>query len=201
MTAIHIENYNGFRIEIFHDPDPINPRTEYDNGGTMLCLHGRYSLGDEHSYTTPEQIANAVIQSVNSDADDFDDLEKAEAAFDDLPVTVLPLYLYDHSGITMSTKPFHCPWDSGRVGLIYITDERAASFYGYDQNAPDFKEKVTAALIAEVDEYDNYLTGSAYGYRVFSRDENDDEEVDSCWGFLGDMDYCIQQAKENVCDG
>ena len=28
----------------------------------------------------------------------------------------LPLYLFDHSGITMNTSGFSCPWDSGQVG-------------------------------------------------------------------------------------
>ena len=28
-------------------------------------------------------------------------------------MVILPLYLYDHSGITMNTTGFSCPWDSG----------------------------------------------------------------------------------------
>ena len=31
-------------------------------------------------------------------------------------VVILPLYLHDHSGLTMNTSGFHCPWDSGQVG-------------------------------------------------------------------------------------
>jgi hypothetical protein len=38
---------------------------------------------------------------------------------------VLPLYLYDHGNITMSTGSFHDTWDSGRVGFIYMTKEKA----------------------------------------------------------------------------
>ena len=34
-------------------------------------------------------------------------------------MVILPLYLYDHSGITMNTCGFSCPWDSGQVGWIY----------------------------------------------------------------------------------
>ncbi len=36
---------------------------------------------------------------------------------------ILPLDLYDHSGITMNTTGFHCPWDSGQVGYIYVMPE------------------------------------------------------------------------------
>ena len=35
----------------------------------------------------------------------------------------LPLYLFDHSGITMNTSGFSCPWDSGQVGWIFCTPD------------------------------------------------------------------------------
>jgi len=36
---------------------------------------------------------------------------------------ILPLYLYDHGGITMNTGGFSCRWDSGQVGWIYASKE------------------------------------------------------------------------------
>ena len=40
------------------------------------------------------------------------------------------LYLYDHSGITMSTGSFCDSWDSGQVGFIYVTKEDIEKEYG-----------------------------------------------------------------------
>lgn len=40
-------------------------------------------------------------------------------------VVMLPLYLYDHGGITINTTGFHCPWDSGQVGWIHTTVKNA----------------------------------------------------------------------------
>ena len=46
---------------------------------------------------------------------------------------ILPLYLYDHSGITMSTSVFSCPWDSGQVGWIYAEKKKLIEETGYTE--------------------------------------------------------------------
>src|ERR1039457_3716938 len=35
--------------------DPLNPRKEYDNVGTMVCWHRNYDLGDKHNYADSEE--------------------------------------------------------------------------------------------------------------------------------------------------
>ncbi|SNS23209.1 hypothetical protein SAMN05446037_1006135 [Anaerovirgula multivorans] len=47
---------------------------------------------------------------------------------------ILPLYLYDHSGITMSSSPFSCQWDSVQVGWIFCTKERFREETGYTED-------------------------------------------------------------------
>ena len=57
----------------------------------------------------------------------------------------LNLYLYDHSGITMScgtANPFSCPWDSGQVGWIIAEKEeimRETREYVLDENGERIK--------------------------------------------------------------
>lgn len=89
-------------------------------------------------------------------------------------ITILPLYLYDHSGISMSTGSFvgraqHAEWDSGQVGWIY------------GKSAIEDIEKI---LKSEVEVYSNYLEGNVYGYELY----DGDELIDSCYGFYG-MNY------------
>lgn len=48
---------------------------------------------------------------------------------------------------------------------------------------PEILEQVRQALEAEVKEYDYYLTNQCYGFQLFK----EDVEVDSCWGFLGEI--------------
>ena len=100
---------------------------------------------------------------------------------------ILPLYLYDHSGITMSTKPFSCRWDSGQVGWIYVTHEDIVKEFGHLDI-----EKTKKTLEKEVKEYDQYLTDDVYGYVL---ENKDGEVIDSCWGFYGGLEWLENELK------
>lgn len=90
---------------------------------------------------------------------------------------ILPLYLYDHSGITMSHGSFNDRWDSGQVGWHYITKKVVQDVWGGDL------EKAKACLEAELKTYDHYLRGNVWGYTIETRSG---EHIASCWGFIGD---------------
>jgi hypothetical protein len=95
-------------------------------------------------------------------------------------LVILPLFLYDHSGITMNTAGFSCPWDSGQVGWIYAAEDDIVKEYG--SLTPENMEKARTLLQGEVEYYDHYLRGDCYGFQLYKGDE----ELDSCWGFIGD---------------
>lgn len=57
---------------------------------------------------------------------------------------------------------------------------------------PEILEKVRQTLEAEVKEYDYYLTNQCYGFQLFK----EDVEVDSCWGFLGEIRDVQDAVKE-----
>jgi hypothetical protein len=207
--AVHTETYRGFRIVISPDDHHQNPRKEYDNLGKMICFHRRYTLGDEHSYRTPQ---DAVLDLTGLDEDDLgrnpnDDLGDGSK----YRIVWEPLYLYDHSGITMRTTPFGDPWDSGQVGIIYATYADIIKNFGIEPIKPEvweptkeIVEQVEKILKGEVETYDHYLTGRVYGYQVYGPspdldpldedigpDDDDywsDTEEDSCWGFFGDYE-------------
>jgi hypothetical protein len=223
METIHTEIYKGKTICIIPDSDPINPR-EDDNITTMACFHRRYNLGDkteckdfddliislwlEHATELelktkllddlkPKSITDYrnLITSGQNWRDRFDYIYSYEKSLlgkhsEDLElphkVTWSFLYLYDHSGITISMTPFSCMFDSGIVGIIYMIDDDANPMT-YDEQLKIMKGDVKA--------YDDYLTGNCYGFII--KDEND-EEIDSCWGFLGDYEYCLESAKEAI---
>lgn len=195
--------------EIVPDESSESPR-EWDNVGKMICWHRNYALGDEQPDMTPDQYKVEIVPGEDNaafmklvyhaypDADEDDDaatafMEKLTEEWLEQNTVMLPLYLYDHSGITMRTSSFSCNWDSGQVGFIYCTKEKAMKEFGCSEN--EWRERATDCLEDEVKTYDQYLTGDVYGYII--KDEQG-EEVESCWGFFG-HDYCEQEAKA-ICD-
>ena len=173
-----------YLIEVEQDNDPSNPR-EDDNLGTMVCFHKGYNLGDKHNYKS-------------SDYDSFGELEKDIIKNENVGV-ILPLYLYDHSGITMNTTGFSCRWDSGQVGFIFISKEKMLKEYGGKIVTKKLKERVEKYLVDEVKTFDDYLRGDVYGYKIFEVSLCDkgcehNDEIDSCWGFYGE-DSCMEEAE------
>lgn len=163
----------GRTINIFTDPDPVNPRKEYDNIATIAHWHRNYDFGRQ-------------IPMLQAEADMRELLEEEGEKV----LAIVPLYLFDHSGISLSTEPFGCRWDSGQVGWVYITEENAEKMGCVD--AKWDTNRYLDAIRAEVKEYDSCVRGDVYGYEIRGMK---DDLLDSCWGFIGDMDDCETQAK------
>lgn len=181
MEAIETFTYRGHTIEIHQDTDAESPR-EFSTFGTMLCGHRRYNLGD---------------RQIRSQADIDGVLKRKDIKY-------LNLYLYDHSGITMSTSPFSCTWDSGQVGIIFCTHDEIRKEFGPKGRALVHisKKAVSSAfklMRQEVETYDAFLKGEVYGYVVV---DSKGDTVDSCWGFIcagsDGMEYIRQTAREAV---
>lgn len=143
------------KLVIHHDSNPTDCRREDDPFGTMFAWHRRYSLGDHQPSEDPREWL------------------KENGPF----FVCLNLYLYDHSGITISTTPFSCPWDSSQVGCIVVKAEDVRKEFGVKGLNQHHRDKVIKILEAEVKAYDQYLRGAVWGFEYGD---------DSCWGFFGD---------------
>jgi hypothetical protein len=176
------EGYNVRYITI--DNEPESPR-ECDNFGTMVCFHKKYSLGDaDHGYK------NEAFNSWN-------ELKNAIEENEDVGV-ILPLYLYDHSGITMRTHPFNDRWDSGQVGFIFVSKDKIREEFSIEDTDADINdemlEKVKNILEGEVEMYDHYLTGDVYRL-VKEKFDKDKQQID--YDIVGGY-YSMEYAKEEL---
>ena len=167
-----------FELVVEHDNDPMNPRTDWDNITTIVSFHKRYDIGDKTDYKS-------------SDFDSWDEL-KTQIESDNKVLLIKPLYMYDHSGITISTSPFSCQWDSGQVGFIFVSKYKIKK-EGIDET------KVEEYLKGEVETYDQYLTGDVWGYNVYeittcSLGHEHKESIESCYGIYG-HDECEKEGQ------
>lgn len=171
-------------LTIEQDGDCESPR-RWDDVGKMLCSHKRYTLGDEIDFD---------FDSCDGWEEVKEKLEKEYNA-----VIVLPLYLYDHSGISIKVGSWigytqHAEWDSRQVGFIYADKETIEKEYG------KINKKTIAqaenSLRNEVKVYNDYLVGNAWGFKIEKINKCDKcgtehkEIIDSCHGFIGDVLEC-----------
>lgn len=123
-------------FEVVKDNNPEDPRN-WDHLGTMYCIHSRYKLGDENAGEKAFELLKSIPDMSESDRVMLDNAieQNMEYLSDRKTVyqlldnygehaVVLPLYLYDHGGITMNTGGFSDPWDSGQVGFIFVSKEK-----------------------------------------------------------------------------
>jgi hypothetical protein len=100
MAILNIKLSKKRTLKVFQMEDPFSPR-EDSNLTRMICFHNGYDLGDQ----SPE------LEYSSDNYNNFEELE-ADIVDREKPLVILPLYMYDHSGITISTTPFTCAWDS-----------------------------------------------------------------------------------------
>jgi hypothetical protein len=87
----------------------------------------------------------------------------------------VPVYLYEHGGMALSTEPFSCPWDSGQVGIWIFTSEDLVKVYGEDT------DETRATAVEGVAAQLRYMT-DVYAGNVWRFESEDD----ACGGFVGD---------------
>lgn len=98
----------------------------------------------------------------------------------------LPVYRYEHSCTLFNTTGFHCPWDSGQTGYIYVTKQQVREEYGVQRISPNLRSRIEHVLKSEVETFSKWANGEVYG---FINTETDD----SCWGF-----YSIEEALDEA---
>ena len=107
----------------------------------------------------------------------------------------LPLWLYEHSGMTIScgdrTYPYNDQFDSSCLGWAYCTKENLRRI-DPNRNMNNWQADAFQAIRGTVELYDQYLTGDVWWYKLEKSEtpflmatSEDWEEIESVGGFFG----------------
>jgi len=162
---------NGRTLGVEYCEWAESPR-EWDNL-TKCIFFGTYShVGDKHNYNS-------------NDYNGWNEMEQ-DIIKREQPVIIKKVYMYVHSGATISLEPFACPWDSGVLGFVIITKEDLKKEYNWKvitkKRLESVLENINNVLKGEIEVLDAYISGEVYEFSI--QDENGETE-DSCGGFYG----------------
>jgi hypothetical protein len=162
------------KLKILQDRSTESPRS-WDNLGTMALFSNSYQLS---------RTWNLGDRGHGIDHTDYNSFSEMERGIRRKHgnVIILPVYMYSHSGITISTEPFSCPWDSGQIGFIFVSKKKAREQMYWKKLTASKVRAIEGYLKSEVHVYDMYLQGDVYGFQVLDEEDN---VIDSCWGFYG----------------
>lgn len=121
-----------YRARVMRDDCPsVNHRNDYDHASVLYIVPNRYFEGDKGAepFFVPEH------KGVEKD------------------YVVLSVYSYIHGAIALSTTPFGCAYDSGRVGTLYVAKSACQGMSDDD---------IVKMLEAELEDYERYLNGDVW---------------------------------------
>lgn len=189
-TPVHTEQYAGFKIEIWHDEYAPNP-AEND------CIAGEYTIFKSRNFREMSSVKNPISR------DEF--TEKCESGEMDNYVVFI-FDLDSRAGLSaVHIRPERIRTiDEGSTfdGVWFMSFDEIVKEWG---NTPTILPEGTFTPYemavrygkAFLQEMDDYYMGNVYGYKVL---DSEGEEVDSCWGFIGNYDGYILQEAKSVCE-
>jgi len=172
-TIVSVE-VNGKTIELYQSEGDSR---DWDNACQMIFAGGHKHYGDKHDVEFGEY--NSMQHFIEQGEVDV------RKQLKDVVVCV-PIYLYSHSGVTISTSPFSCPWDSGCCGFAVVTKADIRKMQGIKRVTKKHIDDAARYLEGEVETLAQEISGEVYGFII---EDEDGEHEDSCGGFYGsDLD-------------
>lgn len=161
---------NTYTYTVDYDQWADSPRN-WDNLGLMVLSHKQYDFPND----------------VKVNFGDFFNWEEVKKHLkkEHKAIHILPVQIYDHSGVRLYVGTTHDRWDGGQVGFVFTTEEQIKKSGQESLTAKEIKKILTG----EVDIYSKYVNGEVYFSEV--KDENGEVVDGGGCGF-----YSREEAEE-----
>ncbi len=175
------EYEDGYGYRVFHDDSYDS--SDYERGFKIYATTGA-------SKYIPVDVS---ISAADADEENrVQDLLRAAKAH-------VPLYLLAHGSVSVSTNPFHDPYDSGQCGFAVL-----------EQDSPVEGDAAYMELVLEqmVNEYNHLLRGNVIGWAITKRTvcesckNSSVDVIDSCGGYIGfdfkELDSLVNEVIDTI---
>lgn len=172
MNAIETIDYKGYTINVHYDSYVDCPFEAMDQLGTLYA---------------PARCMHPGTECIDALTDDNGCINARRL---DREYIWLEVWKYEHGGVAFRAtergagRPFSCPWDSGRWGIIAVRKDTVRKEYGCKRITAAIREKVIGLLESEIETFSQWANGDVFGYTITDSDDNEIQDG-SCWGFYG----------------
>lgn len=171
--SLEQETVEGFQLKIFHDSDFREFNDEFSNeleDKVIVCsfFHKTSILKENNPFDSAEDMKNYAS---------------------DKGYEIFQLFRYEHgqvafrAGLDNPGYPFDCQWDAGVEGYVLVRREEE-----------DVMEDLNEVANQHLEYLSDFCNGCIYG---FTLQDDDGEELDSCWGYIG-MENCMSAGRESA---
>lgn len=161
---------NGRTLNITPCDSGESPR-EWSNLSKLVFFGGYSHLGDNHNVDTSE-----CTCWEDNEAAIIKHYGKKDVA------VIIPIYGYSHGGLSISTTPFSCRWDSGQLGYAVVLKSDIRENWGIKRVTEKYVDMSTKQIEGEIKVLNQYANGEVYSFEI---KDVDGEHEDSCSGFFG----------------
>lgn len=189
------------RLEIDHCAS--NPRTDHDPVGKVFFKESReYRFEGTETARSDffyDELLDLLPDAMRRELEDFhiarvgdedearEDADFLSAIWDHLSKDHVLVALYYHSHGPQCSLNATDGYNAKADGIAYLTPAQIQEEWG--GNMEDAKRY----LLVELETYAAWLAGDVYGWVV---EDHDTGEEDSCWGYYGETDYPMSEARE-----
>jgi hypothetical protein len=170
MSSIISKQIGNYTIHIIRDFEPVNPRNEYENFGTLIVFSNRYNLSDNDNYLNRQHLESYLHKN---------------------RCISLPIYLgcYQEPKLSLDGDERYLS------GYIFVEKEKVLKEWKTKKIIPEIEKQVLDNMKAEIETFNHYIEGNCYGYVITEENEEYENEIDSCWGFYGEPETILQQVE------
>lgn len=201
-TIVETLDVQGLVVQIVQDPGPQNPEDMADAPVWLGHFHRQFwRAPKELPFTSGREFVAWYREYKGEQPEETDEQEcgeclsaKAEALQEQWEVFIVRAYIHGGVSLALEGSVSHArmpdqQWDVSRCGVVLIDKKKWVEQLGVPTTPEGEPAQPNWRTIAEihVQEWNQYLGGEVYGYRVL----DGEERIDDSWGYYG-----IEAARE-----